>query len=152
VQRNSAESKKEYPDIKMLIVGSNPDRKIKSLADDNVVVTGFVEDIRPLLNRAKLFVAPLRSGSGIQNKILEAFACGLPVVTTSYGNAGIKAADEKQVIVRDNPDEFAQIIISLLGDNSKRNELGKSARELVEKEFSWENRAIRLEEIYQSLN
>lgn len=145
--------REKYPNVKLYIVGANPGRKIQSLAKHNqVIVTGFVEDIRQYLNRSKLFVAPLRSGSGIQNKILEAMACELPVVTTSYGNAGIRAEEEKQVIVRDTPDELSQAITNLLEDKNQRNKLGEAARELAEKEFSWSSRAQSIEKIYQNLN
>jgi sugar transferase (PEP-CTERM/EpsH1 system associated) len=144
--------RKKCPDIKVFIVGANPSRKIKALSgNNNVTVTGFVDDMRDYLNRAKVFVAPLRSGSGIQNKILEAMSCGLPVVTTSYGNAAIKAIAERHLVVADDPDRFAEKVIGLLKNEPSRKILGSYARAYMEQEFSWSSKAQKLESIYNSI-
>lgn len=141
-----------YPSLKLYIVGVNPVSEVQKLADNkNIFVTGFVDDIRRYLNRTKVFVAPLRSGSGIQNKILEAMACGLPVVSTSYGNAGIKAKDNEHLIVADTPDLFAKKTVELLGNNSLRKMFGTHARSYMEQEFSWSNKTQDLERIYLSI-
>lgn len=140
---------KVRPDVKFYIVGVNPNKEVISLADNkNIFVTGFVDDIREYLNRAKIFVAPLRSGSGIQNKILEAMACGLPVVSTSQGNSGIKAEDGKDIVLADDIEELAKTIIDLLSADNKRTRIGDSARNMVEKNFSWSSNAQKLELIY----
>ncbi len=142
----------ELPILRVYIVGARPSKEVRALADNkNIFVTGFVDDIREYYSRARIFVAPLRSGSGIQNKILEAMACGLPVVSTSQGNAGIKAEDEKHLIVADDPAEFASLIIKLLSNEDRRQDLGNSARGLVEKEFDWAARAEKLEGIYETM-
>jgi len=143
---------KIYPKLKMYIVGARPDSRVRSLADNkNIFVTGFVKDIRPYLNRAKVFVAPLRSGSGIQNKILEAMACGLKVVTTSHGNAGIKAEDRKHLIVVDDQAEFSNTLIDILKNGDKSEKLGQNAQVLVKDNFSWAKRARALESVYEGV-
>ena len=137
------------PSIKLYIVGINPTSKVNKLADNkHIFVTGFVDDVRKYLNRAKVFVAPLRSGSGIQNKILEAMACGLPVVTTSYGNAAIKANVDQHLAVADDPSQFAEKVITILNSSPLRRMLGINARAYMEREFTWSRRSQRLEEVY----
>lgn len=140
-----------FPTLKFYIVGTSPSNQVKALANTNVTVTGAVSDIGEYLNRAQIFAAPLRCGSGIQNKILEAMACGLPVVTTSYGNAGINAKNNVHAAIRDTPDEFARAIIELLNTRTQRMALGAEARILMENEFSWSKRAVKLDSIYQSI-
>ena len=84
IQKIYPRVKKFQKDIKVYIVGTNPKRVIKSMANnENVFVTGFVDDVKKYLYRSKIFIAPVQSGSGIQNKILEAMSCGVPVITTS---------------------------------------------------------------------
>lgn len=146
------EMRATHPAVVTYIVGIKPSRQVQDLADrEDVVVTGYVEDIRWYLNRARIFVAPLRSGSGIQNKILEAMACGLPVVTTSYGNAGIGAVDGKHLLIADDPLTFARHLRLLLGDAPRRHTLGQQARQLAETSFSWAIRTHRLETVYNNI-
>lgn len=140
-----------FPALKLYIVGTSPSSQVKALANNNIIVTGAVSDIGEYLNRAQIFVAPLRCGSGIQNKILEAMACGLPVVTTSYGNAGINAKDNVHAAIRDTPDEFARTVIELLNNQPQRMALGSEARKLMENEFSWSRRADKLTSIYHKI-
>ena len=140
---------KVRPDIKFYIVGTNPVGTIRALSNNkNVFVTGFVPDVREYLNRSKIFVASLRSGSGIQNKILEAMACRLPVVSTSIGNAGIKAENNEQILIADTDIEFIGAILKLMTNEDDRIRLGNSARSFVEKGFCWENTVEKLEQVY----
>lgn len=143
--------KKTFSDIKFYVVGANPLITVKKLNDNkNIFVTGFVKDIREYLLRSKLFVAPLRSGSGIQNKILEAMACGIPVITTEFGNGGINAKHGKDLIISNNPSEFANEVIELLKNENKRLYLKQNARILVEKNFSWEAQIEKLEGLFKN--
>lgn len=143
---------RKRPGTTFHIVGINPSRKVRDYHDGkNVFVTGYVEDLTELLNRAKVFVAPLQSGAGIQNKILEAMACSLPVISTSYGNAGIIAREDHEILIRDKSNGFADAILDLLTDVSKRRKLGKNGHELIKKRFSWESKADRLDKIYTDI-
>jgi sugar transferase (PEP-CTERM/EpsH1 system associated) len=141
-----------HPSATVYLVGIKPSKKVMELADfKNIIVTGYVEDVRCYLNRAKIFVCPLRSGSGIQNKMLEAMACALPVVTTPYGNAGIKAENGRDLIVADTAEQFAHELLLLLQDDKRRQDLGANARDLVKKGFSWEQRGRVLDKIYDDI-
>lgn len=143
---------KKRPGVSFYIAGKAPSRSIRNMHDaENIFVTGPVENMAEVLNRTRVFIAPLQCGAGIQNKILEAMACGLPVVSTSYGNGGINAEDEKEILIRDDPERFAEAVIELLDDENKRNYIGLMGRRLVERRFSWVSKVARLEEIYRGL-
>jgi len=144
--------KKEIPQVRFFISGVAPtDQVLKYHDNENVIVTGYVEDMRLMLNRSKIFVAPMVSGAGIQNKILEAMACGLPVVSTSYGNAGVQARDGEQIIVRDDSIDIAKEIIDLLRNKDRREQIGVKGNKLVQEHFSWAMSAERIHEAYLSL-
>ena len=137
------------PDASFYIVGIDPSKEVRALHDGkNIIVTGFVDDIREYMNRSRVFVAPLRSGSGIQNKILEAFACGVPVVSSTCGNAGISAKDGEHLLIADDPMRFVSALIELLDNKEKRDSLSEKARCLAEKEFSWSKSTRLLEGVY----
>ena len=140
--------KNSLPDIKFYIVGSNPTHAVRQLGNDkSVIVTGFVEDIRTYLEKASVFVAPLRIARGVQNKILEAMASGVPVVTTSRGNEGINAKDAESIIVKDKSEDFAESVIKLIRDRGLRNGIGCEARKFVEKNHNWDSNMQKLENV-----
>jgi sugar transferase (PEP-CTERM/EpsH1 system associated) len=140
--------KAEIPKAKLYIVGSNPPRKILRLGDGaDVIVTGYVEDIRPYLASASISVVPLRIARGIQNKILEAMAMELPVVTTSLALEGIDATPGKELMVADDPSNFARLVIQLLGSKDMREQIGRNARRFVLEKHSWEKNLSFLEEL-----
>jgi polysaccharide biosynthesis protein PslH len=143
---------RDKPDIKFYIVGTNPIGKIKALADNrNIFVTGYVKDVRQYLNRSKIFIAVLRSGSGIQNKILEAMACELPVISTSLGNSGIKAENNRQILIADTDEEVINLSLKLINSSDDRMRIGIIARGFVEKEFSWGKASTKLEQVYSEI-
>jgi polysaccharide biosynthesis protein PslH len=110
-----------------------------------VTVTGYVEDVRPYLDRASVFVCPMRKGAGIKNKILQAWAMGKPVVCTSIALAGLHANPEENVIVADNSDHFAAQVVRLLKDESLRKAVGERAKRTVRDRYSWRQQAELLE-------
>ena len=137
--------KKQIPEIKLWIVGKNPAREIQNLKAANVTVTGYVEDVRPYLDRASVFICPMRKGAGIKNKILQAWAMGKPVVSTSIALAGLSANPEENIIVADRPDQFAAQVVRLLKDESLRKAVGERARRTVRDRYSWRQQAELLE-------
>ena len=126
---------KNHPEVKFYIVGAEPSQRIKrKLAGDRrIIITGAVPDLRPYRNRARVFVSPVRLGSGIRTKVLEAMASGLPVVSTSLGMAGIEAQTGVNCLVADTPERFTRSIEWLLTDQSLGEKMARNARELVEK-------------------
>lgn len=121
-----------FPDLKFYIVGSRPSQKVLKLAEnENVIVTGFVEDVSEYFTNPSIFVAPMLSGAGVQNKVLQAMAAGCPVVTTTIGAEGIEDISEKELIVRDSAEEMADAIIMLLKDSDKRKNQAENARNYI---------------------
>lgn len=121
------------------VVGAPVDERIKRLADhSDVEVTGFVEDPSDYLIRARVVVAPLRFGAGIQNKILEAMALGRPVVTTPLGAEGIDAVDGEHLLVGNDAEDFATAVINLLSNAESASRIGHAARKLIQKHYRWE--------------
>ncbi|MFA5156292.1 MAG: glycosyltransferase [Candidatus Omnitrophota bacterium] len=131
--------KKIVPEVKLWIVGDRPSARIKSLAqrDNNILVTGFVDDVREFMGKASVYIVPLRIGSGTRLKILEAMSMRKAIVTTSVGCEGLEVKDAEHLLIRDNPKDFAQAVIELLQDEGLRLKLGENGRRLVEEKYDW---------------
>jgi glycosyltransferase involved in cell wall biosynthesis len=137
------------PEVKSWIVGKDPSNQIKNLSQDPAItVTGTVDDIRPYLRAATIAVAPIQYGAGIQNKILEAMACGAPVISTSQAVSALEAQPGQDLLVADQPAEFAQTILALLDDREQQRRLSAAGRRYVEQHHNWDYIAAQLEEIY----
>ncbi len=137
------------PNAQFMIIGSNPTPEVRSLADEDpsITVTGYVDDLWPYAREAAVFVVPLRIGSGMRVKILDAMALGLPIVTTPIGCEGICLQDGRHALVADTPDRFANSVIRLLLDPIGRAALGSAGRELVESAYSWPSILAELDRI-----
>jgi len=106
-----------------------------------------VPDVNDWLCKAQVAVAPLRIGAGMQNKLIQAMACELPVVATSVANEGIGGTPEEHLLLRDDAEEIAAAVIELLRDDSRREQLGRSARRFVEAHWTWEAHFMNLEQV-----
>lgn len=142
-----------HPEVKFYIVGAGVRPCIQRLAekDRRIIVTGEVADMRPYRNRARVFVSPVRLGSGMRTKVLEAMAGGVPVVSTSLGMAGIDAQTGVNCLVADTPELFTQSVEWLLTDRALAARMVRNARELVEKKHSLESGMRRFENIITSV-
>jgi sugar transferase (PEP-CTERM/EpsH1 system associated) len=140
--------KDAFPEVQFIIAGSNPHPLVRQLEEiENVIVTGFVEDIRPYYQRADLCVVPLRIARGIQNKVLEAMSMAKPVVATPVALDGICAEPEIHFIMADDADAFMSEVIELLHDPVRAKGIGIAARAFVKKEFAWDACLKKLEEL-----
>jgi polysaccharide biosynthesis protein PslH len=139
--------REEVPGARALLVGRDPPPGLTRLAGPTVEVTGAVPDVRPHLERMAVYVAPLNTGTGIKNKVLEAMAAGRPVVSTGLGLSGIGPGDG--VRLEDEPAAMAKSVIELLRDRALRTALGAEARRRVIRDFSWERSVDRLEQIWE---
>ena len=114
----------------------------------NVELTGFVSDVRPYVHKAGCYIAPLRVGGGTRLKILDAWAMGKAVVSTSVGCEGLAAVDGENILVRDEPREFADAVAEVMHDDRLRRRLGESGRTTVEQLYGWEIIGKKLTESY----
>lgn len=137
------------PEAKLWIVGKDPVPEIRTLNQNpKITVTGTVDDIRPYLRGASVAVSPVIYGVGIQNKVLEAMACGTPVVSTPQAVSTLNVTHGNDVLIAENPDVFARYVLRILNDHTYRDQIGKTGRKYVETNHDWSEIAKRLEEIY----
>lgn len=137
-------------DVKVWIVGKDPSRSILALSKDpRVTVTGTVPDIRPYLNRAVMAAAPIAYGVGIQNKVLEAMACAVPVICTPQAASALNAVPGRDLVVADDDDDFAKKILWILADKQQQEYIGCNGRLYVENHHQWESVVSELELVYE---
>lgn len=139
--------KKAKPDIKILIAGARPTTEIQYLGNENITVLGWLDDIREAYAHSRVLVAPLMHGIGQQNKILEAMAMHVPVVSTSRVNNAIGATPETEILVADTEGVFAEQILRLLQDIDLQNLMADNGRAFVEKRYSWDGATAALERL-----
>lgn len=126
------------PKCKVLIAGSSPNREVKSLSklDENIIVTGFLPDIRDAYEKADIFVAPMLIGSGLQNKILEAMSMKIPCITTEITNRSINA-NKDQVIIANTAKSFSDYCLELFNNSEKASVLAENGCNFVKSNFDW---------------
>jgi len=131
--------RRQIPDVSLFVVGRRPSARIEQLAarDSALKITGTVDDVRPYVAKASVYVVPLLVGGGTRLKIFEAMAMGKAVVSTSIGAEGLSVTPEENILLADDPVDFARQVILLLSDAKRRNELAHAARQLVERNYSW---------------
>lgn len=127
-----------WPNLRFFIVGRSPTVAVQELASDRIVVTGTVPDVRPYLKHATVVVAPLRIARGIQNKVLEAMAMGIPVVTSVDCAGPIDAVAGWDFLAAGNEEDYVNEIESLLSCPSRAESMGKAARKQVLNRYSWD--------------
>jgi polysaccharide biosynthesis protein PslH len=136
------------PRARFLIVGLNPAPAVRRLAEiPGVVVTGAVPEVVPYYRQAAVCVAPLRIARGIQNKVLQSMALGVPVVATSAAARGLEARPGEHFLVEDDPARFAERVVALLRDGDARSALAARARAFVEGQHSWPTILERIEAV-----
>ena len=137
------------PNAAFHIVGAEPPEKIRSLADEkSIFVTGFVENLEEAISDSCVAVAPVRIAAGIQNKVLVAMGCGIPVVMTSLISKAIpELADSKNCLIRDSAESMAEVCIQLMQDTGFRSKISLAGYETIKKCYSWNERLEGYEEI-----
>jgi glycosyltransferase involved in cell wall biosynthesis len=134
------------PDVTLRITGRTDGVPLHSLsANDGVIFTGYLEDVRPAVAQSQVCVVPLLIGGGTRLKILEAMALGTPVVTTSKGAEGLEVTPGDDILIADEPAEFADATLRLLGDQALRAKLAANGRKLVRERYSWDQIGKKLD-------
>ena len=140
--------KKAIPTAKFFIVGSLPPANIQALASDDIIVTGFVDNLEEFISDSCLAVAPIRVAAGIQNKVLVAMGCRLPVVLTSLiSNAIPEISDGINACIADTPEVFASTCIDLMRNQFKRDALAEAGQVMISNHYSWNDRLNGYEDI-----
>ena len=153
-----------HPSARLWIVGKDPGREVRKLGQwwdgdlsqthldgsaARVLITGTVPEVRPFLRRATLAIAPIQYGVGIQNKVLEAMACGTPVVATAEAVTGLCARPGRDVAVASSATELARAVVELLNDPARRADMGRAGRRFIECDHDWRRVGARLTDIYR---
>ncbi|MFQ5447760.1 MAG: glycosyltransferase [Saprospiraceae bacterium] len=133
-----------YPEAKVLIGGARPAPEVKNLESSRVVVSGWMDDIREAYASSAIFVAPIMLAVGLQNKILEAMAMGVPCITTPGINKAVGAIPDEEILLAGDNIRFAGQIIALLADAERRQRVGRAGQIFVRKNFSWQQAVQRL--------
>ena len=133
-------------------MGGNPGSTVNARAAENaVVVTGRVDDVRPYVAHAKVSVAPIRIARGVQNKVLESMAMGRPTVVTKAALEGIDAVPGRDLVLASDNAEFVRSVCDLLADPNAGDELGKAARAYAEKACDWDENLKRFVQLLQAI-
>jgi len=141
----------KIPDVKFIIAGQRPVKKVLDLAAENIEVTGFVPDLADMYSKAAVVVAPLRFGAGTQNKVLEAMAMGVPVISRNIGFNGLNIHSGQGVILALETREFADSCIEMLESEQMRRETGMMGRKIIQTQFDWDVIAAMLEGYFKEI-
>ena len=131
--------RQQIPQVSLTVVGRNPFPSLIELSkkDQSIVVTGRVPDVRPFMEKAAVYVVPIRIGGGTRLKIYEAMAMELPMVSTTIGAEGLPVADGEEILLRDTPQEFTKAVVKLLKDKNLAKKIGERAAQIVREKFGW---------------
>lgn len=139
--------KKSIPNLKVLIAGATPHKKVLALQSEHVEIKGWVDDIRDYYKEAKVFLAPLRIGTGLQNKILQAMAMKIPCITSELTKKGISEMEGDYLLVGKNAESYAELAIKLLKDKNYGEEIATNGYNFVKEYFNWHSIINKLESV-----
>ncbi len=125
------------PDIKFLIAGATPTNIVKDLASENITVSGWMNDIRDAYNESRVFLAPLKIGTGLQNKLLEAMAMQIPCITSALANNAIGATHNKNILIGNSPKEYTLLVLDCLENVEKAKKIAVAGKMHVTQNFNW---------------
>ena len=142
---------KTNPNIKLMLAGASPHHTVLALKGENVHVTGWVEDIRECYAKAKIFIAPMQIGTGLQNKLLEAMAMKIPSITSPLANFALEAKDGIEILVGNSPQKYADLIIQLLENDDQRKSIANNGYLFVHRNYNWDAATKKLEILISAL-
>lgn len=142
----------KFPNANVLLAGASPDKKVLALKSDKIIVSGWLDDIRDAYSSAKIFIAPMRIGTGLQNKLLEAMSMRIPSITTKLANDALKAVDNENVLIGNSARELADKIVLLLTNEDVYDKIANNGFDFVNAQYSWEESTVKLENIIKGNN
>ena len=142
---------KTRPETTLYIAGATPDPKVKKTASDRIIVSGWLDDIRDAYAQSRVFIAPMRIGTGLQNKLLEAMSMRLPAITSPLANASLGAKPNEEILVGSNAEEMAQNILTLLTDKEKAEQIAQAGYDFTNRVYDWGRATEVLEEAMKKL-
>ena len=128
---------KQLPDATLYIAGATPDPRVKNVASDKIVISGWLDDIRDAYASSRVFIAPMRIGTGLQNKLLEAMSMGLPCITSPLANAALGAQPDEEILVGDKAETMAHHLITLLSDQEKATHIAQAGFDFTNRVYDW---------------
>lgn len=141
--------KKEFPNLKLVLCGANPAARVKALQSQDIIVTGWVDSMPQWYAQSKIFVAPLRMGTGLQNKLLEALSIQLPCITSSLAGKPLDTAEsEKAIIVCHNTEEYIKAIRELMTNQDLYRQTAERGYQHVRQHYDWESATEKLLELF----
>jgi sugar transferase (PEP-CTERM/EpsH1 system associated) len=129
---------KTNPKINLLISGANPSQKVQALESENVVVSGWVEDMRTSYSKSRIFIAPMQIGTGLQNKLLEAMAMKMPCISSRLANSALGATENIEILIGENEVDYANHILFLLNKPDEAKKIAENAQRFVKENYNWE--------------
>jgi len=138
---------KEKPALKVMLAGATPHPSVQALESEHVRITGWVDDIRECYASARVFIAPMQIGTGLQNKLLEAMAMKIPSITSELANSALKAKHGKEILVGNAAEDFAAYILKLLNDPVYAKSIAENGHDFVHAKYNWASATQKLEDL-----
>lgn len=138
----------KVPEAKLYVVGDAPPEKLRKLANEHIIITGYVDRLEDYYDRCQVFIAPLLTGGGIIVKILDALSAGRPVVCSSIANEGIEALPGRDICIANSPNDFAEAVIRLINDKEYWINIINNGRQFFEARYNWDKIVNNLEQAY----
>ncbi len=133
--------------VQLLLSGATPTPEVRALSRERVKITGWVDDIRDSYAQGRIFIAPMFIGTGLQNKLLEAMAMGLPCITTTLANNALKATPDKSILIADDKATFVHHVLRLLEQNDFYTKIATNGKQFIQTNYRWSECTKELVEI-----
>ena len=141
----------KIPSAKLYIAGAQPDMKVKKTACENIIVSGWIDDMRDAYAQSRIFIAPMRIGTGLQNKLLEAMSMKIPCITTALANGSLHAENGKEILVDNNSSELAADIVFMLQRPDKAAEIAEEGYNFVNRVYDWSAATKIMEDVMKQV-
>lgn len=138
------------PNVKIAIAGGGAPISLQKEANERIIMPGWVDDMKEYYSQTKIFIAPMRIGTGLQNKLLEAMAMNVACITSPLANQALKAKDKEEILIADNAKAYADCIIDLLDNEQLSSKIANAGKDYVFNEYSWENGCEKLSNIFKN--